>query len=258
MTPGFYGKLPSAGDFVGRGWSAALRDGLDTLVRSALGALTAEGKRLAEVMPLAPALALRARPSVVATTGFMGVIVPSTDRVGREFTLCLGFETASDHEDATAAVPVEAIAALHALAQRAVEHALGADALLDALVHSEFADGNALWRTQPLATGDDTLPRLDAAASLVWMPAPAGVVTPAVRALYAMLQASAAVYGARLNAAGQCDGYFAARHGAAAREVAAWFDGEWATRGWTVVATPAGVAPGDDEDSTRPALRAVP
>lgn len=257
MTPGFYGKLPSAGDFIGRGWSAGLRDGLDSLVRSGLGALTSEGKRLAEVLPHSPGVALVVRPGVVATSGFAGVLVPSTDRVGREFALCLGFETEVATEGNTGWLPAKVASTLYGLALRALDRASGADDLADAVGKTEFSERTSLWQEMRFVEGDDTLPRLNASAALLWMPAPAGLLAPAVRALCAMLQTSAAILGARLDAAGSCDGYFAARRAVAAAEVAAWFDGEWEARGWTVLAAPAAAAPVLDDDATRPQPRSA-
>ncbi|MFN7570262.1 MAG: type VI secretion system-associated protein TagF [Betaproteobacteria bacterium] len=251
MTPGFFGKLPSAGDFVGRGWSPGLRDGLDLLVRGALGALATEGKSLADVMPKAPGLALAVRPGVLAATGFTGVMVPSSDRVGREFELCVGFETTGAGAD-LGWLPASAVAVLHGLALRALHQVFSADDLADALEDIDCADRLAAGREAQLFGGDDTLPRLDASAALLWMPAPGGSLAPSIRALCAMLQTSVALLGERLDRAGRGDGYFAARRALAAREVAAWFDGEWTARGWTTLAGPAAV---HDDDPTRPLPR---
>jgi type VI secretion system ImpM family protein len=252
MTPGFYGKLPSAGDFVGRGWSPGLRDGLDLLVRSGLGAFATEGKSLTEVMPQAPALALAVRPGALAATGFAGVMVPSSDRVGREFALCVGFETTGAAAD-FGWLPASAVAVLHGLALRALDRVLSADDLVDALEGIDRADRFSRGHEAQVVGGDDTLPRLDPSAALLWMPAPGGDLASSVRALCAMLRTSAVLLGERLDVAGRCEGYFAARRVLTARELAAWFDGEWTARGWTTLAAPGGAAP--DDDPTRPPPR---
>lgn len=88
MPFGFYGKLPSQGDFVGRrlpwefneAWDQWMQEGVRT-AREQLGAgwLTAYLS--------APVWRFRLRPGLVGDSGWVGLWFASVDRVGRHFPL---------------------------------------------------------------------------------------------------------------------------------------------------------------------------
>lgn len=113
-TPGWFGKLPSLGDFASRRlpdifvrrWDRWLQRGLVT-ARSQLGEAW-QGTYL-----VAPILRFWLAPGVLGEHGWAGLMMPSVDRVGRHFPL-------------TIARPVEPLA--EALAARAWFRALDAAA----------------------------------------------------------------------------------------------------------------------------------
>ncbi len=88
MAFGFYGKLPSQGDFVGRrlpwefneAWDAWMQEGVRT-AREQLGA----GWLNAYLS--APVWRFRLAPGLIGDTGWVGLWFASVDRVGRHFPL---------------------------------------------------------------------------------------------------------------------------------------------------------------------------
>jgi type VI secretion system protein ImpM len=91
-TAGFYGKLPSEGDFVSRrlpweftsAWDAWLQQGLHAS-RAALG------PRWLELYLSAPVWRFQLAPGVCGPQGWRGLFFASVDRVGRYFPLTLAF-----------------------------------------------------------------------------------------------------------------------------------------------------------------------
>ena len=87
-VPGWYGKLPGLGDFVSRRlpqdfirtWDAWLQESL-------AGAQADLGDRWLECYLTAPIWRFVLLPGVVAQSGWAGIIMPSVDRVGRQFPL---------------------------------------------------------------------------------------------------------------------------------------------------------------------------
>ena len=166
----WYGKLPTRGDFVGRGlpprwrsdWDAWLQRGI------ALAATTLDDAALRERLgAFAPwrYLALPAPGEV-----WCGIIVPSHDRVGRAFPLTLAERfaaPASPHESAAR------LASLLDAAARGPEALEAAIAALPPRSEQEFKPAQA-WPPQPaslwwpLAAAHDFLPR-----AAVWPPEPA-------------------------------------------------------------------------------------
>jgi type VI secretion system protein ImpM len=165
----WYGKLPTRGDFVGRGlpprwrsdWDGWLQRGL------ALAATTLDGAALRErLRAFAPwrYLALPAPGEI-----WCGIVVPSHDRVGRAFPLTLAERLTEP------ASPDESAARLASLLGAAAEGPEALEAAIAALpprVGQEFQPTEAwppepasLW--WPLAAAHDGLPRMAA-----WPPEP--------------------------------------------------------------------------------------
>jgi type VI secretion system protein ImpM len=100
-VPGWYGKLPSLGDFAHRRlpldfigtWDAWLQDRIPT-ARAAFGESWLDGYLTA---PIWRFLLL---PGLVGASGWAGVLMPSVDRVGRHFPLTVAAELPSDSEAA--------------------------------------------------------------------------------------------------------------------------------------------------------------
>ena len=94
--PGWYGKLPSLGDFVSRRlppdfiqiWDAWLQDRLQT-TRTFFG----DGWR--ECYLTAPIWRFLLLGGVVGQSGWAGILMPSVDRVGRHFPLTVAVELSS-------------------------------------------------------------------------------------------------------------------------------------------------------------------
>jgi len=91
---GWYGKAPGRGDFIRRGLTpgfVAVWDAwMQRLIRTARDAL---GPRWREGYFTAPIRRFALSPGLCGPRGAVGVMMPSVDRVGRMFPLCLAAET---------------------------------------------------------------------------------------------------------------------------------------------------------------------
>jgi type VI secretion system protein ImpM len=89
---GFYGKLPSEGDFVTRrlpwGFTTAWDDWLQQGMQASRAAL---GERWLELYLSAPIWRFQVAPGVCGPVGWRGLFFASVDRVGRYFPLTLAF-----------------------------------------------------------------------------------------------------------------------------------------------------------------------
>lgn len=87
-VPGFYGKLPSLGDFVSRRLPSEFIHAWDAWLQQSLAASQADlGERWLECYLTAPIWRFVLLPGLVAECGWAGVMMPSVDRVGRQFPL---------------------------------------------------------------------------------------------------------------------------------------------------------------------------
>lgn len=92
MTAGFgaYGKVPAHGDFLRLDLSAGfIRAWDDWLQRAVVAVRSALGERWAECYYAAPIWRFSLPPGLAGETGMSGVMMPSVDRVGREYPLVL-------------------------------------------------------------------------------------------------------------------------------------------------------------------------
>lgn len=86
MAVGFYGKLPSRADFVGKGLPESFLSPMDAWLRAALAeARAALGSRWNEVFLSAPVWRFALAAGLAGPAPVAGVLVPSIDRSGREF-----------------------------------------------------------------------------------------------------------------------------------------------------------------------------
>src|SRR5690606_10627892 len=86
--PGFYGKLPSRGDFVSRRLAQDFVGHWDAWLQQGLAASQAAlGERWLDVYLTSPIWRFAVAPGLIAEAGYVGVLVPSVDRVGRYFPL---------------------------------------------------------------------------------------------------------------------------------------------------------------------------
>ena len=88
LVTGFYGKLPSHGDFIGRGLPDEFVGPWDRWLQNALADLRGEYGRVSDDAYLAgPSWRFVLGRGVAGRRIWVGVIIPSTDRVGRQFPL---------------------------------------------------------------------------------------------------------------------------------------------------------------------------
>ena len=139
--PGWYGKLPSLGDFASRRlpvefvkpWDAWLQDVMPA-ARSALG-----GSWLDSYLTM-PIWRFAFLPGLVGQSGWAGVLMPSVDRVGRHFPLAIAMALPS--YTATAYVVFECadwFAGLEDAALTVLDPTRGVDDLDGALAQSVLA-----------------------------------------------------------------------------------------------------------------------
>jgi type VI secretion system protein ImpM len=87
---GFYGKLPSLGDFVNRRLPAQLVQPWDLWLRECLAASQSQlGKAWLDTYLTSPLWRFVLAPGIGGQTGWAGILMPSVDRVGRYFPLTL-------------------------------------------------------------------------------------------------------------------------------------------------------------------------
>jgi type VI secretion system protein ImpM len=184
QAAGWYGKLPSRGDFVGRGlprawfrlWEDWLQRGL-ARATAELGATTVR-ERLLE-MPPWQFIVLASAP---AQPVWCGIVLASADRIGRAFPMLV-----AEAFDA-AAVDAACLTQLHDRALGLRDWALAAAKTASP---KEFEAGLVAraaspWRSVPAAAagGGETLGALRSAcpnaASFWWCAAPADIMVPPV------------------------------------------------------------------------------
>jgi type VI secretion system protein ImpM len=104
MQVGFYGKLPSHGDFLRRRVSDAFVDAWDAWLRECLAASrTALGDRWLNVYLTSPAWRFVCASGACGPAPVIGLVAPSVDQVGRYFPLTLVAELPGDASLVTAA-----------------------------------------------------------------------------------------------------------------------------------------------------------
>lgn len=260
-TVGLFGKMPSTGDFVSRGFSGELRDGLDHLLQAALMSVASDGLDLRQVMASAPPLMVVLRPGAVCAPGFFGLIFPSCDRVGRVFPLCVGLEMEAGGPRMPLAWPSGGLArALCQWVSNAIQAGDGPDELMARLplvpdwarlgeIDAPFSD-----------VSDETVPGLSVDASHFWFEGPETSMAVASRAVCSRLPWVVEMLGVIVGADGMLRAFFGSRSLLSWSCLAALFDARWDHWGWVTQ----GVAPAfpplekpDDEDTTRPHIRVI-
>lgn len=230
---GLFGKLPAVGDFVSRGLSPALCEGLDQLLQAALVAATSEGADARQVMEQAAPLMVSIRPGALCGTGFTGVWIPSRDRVGRVFPLCVGRETTSDQSQVPLLWPSPAVTRLLCAAVvKALQAQAGPDELMAALPPAPQWDGSSVEGIPFSDMGDETVPAVSSERRLFSVPGPESRMPLGNRALCSRLPWVVQMLGTRVAPDGSAERYFASRAVEAAGHYAALFDGRWERWQW--------------------------
>ncbi len=262
ITHGFFGKLPTMGDFVSRGWLTSSREGLDRLLVGAIAELLASSAAGKQAVAKSPWVVLSIRPGVIGDQGVVAVVLPSQDRVGRTFPLCAGVQWT---EDGQSGMGWPSLAYSRALIVRVLQ-CIDAQAEPDELLSEIVALGSPRQFRQTFVGlgGDETLPRLGAETRLLRVQGPLAEMSPAHAALCSMLNDASDVLGIRLDAQGEAQDFFVCRRVESGAALASMFDGRWIERGWTSYDAPdlssaQRPAPVEniDDDATQPRHRAI-
>lgn len=230
---GLFGKLPTVGDFVSRGLSPALCERLDQLLQAALVAATRDGADARQVMAQAAPLMVSIRPGALCGTGFTGVWIPSRDRVGRVFPLCVGRETSQDQSQVPLLWPSPALTRLLCTAVvKALQVQAGPDELIAALPAGAQWDAAAVEGIPFSDMGDETVPAVSSESRLFAIAGPEPGMPLGNRALCSRLPWIVQMLGTRVAPDGSAERYFASRAIEAAEHYAALFDGRWTQWQW--------------------------
>lgn len=90
VSPGFYGKLPSVGDFIFRRLPASFVSPWDSWLQNALSVSQSElGDQWLEIYLTSPIWRFALSPGACGNLAWAGVLMPSVDSVGRYFPLTL-------------------------------------------------------------------------------------------------------------------------------------------------------------------------
>ena len=140
-VPGWYGKLPGLGDFVTRRLPPEFVRPWDAWLQEGLAAAQADlGERWIDCYLTAPIWRFVLLPDVIESCGWAGIMMPSVDRVGRQFPLTVAI-TLPSYAAAAEAVFEEAgwFAGLEAEALAALDVTRDADDLERSLGKHPFA-----------------------------------------------------------------------------------------------------------------------
>jgi len=151
-VPGWYGKLPSLGDFASRRlpvefvkvWDAWLQE----VISASRDALAERWFDCYLTMPIWRFVLL---PGLVTDSGWAGVLMPSVDRVGRHFPLTVAVELASNTGAARALFEgAEWFAGLEDAALAVLDPTRNADDLDEALARSALTTPPAIEPDGPM------------------------------------------------------------------------------------------------------------
>ena len=143
--PGWYGKLPSLGDFASRRLPVEFVKAWDACLQEVIAASRdALGERWFDVYLTMPIWRFVFLPGLVTQSGWAGVLMPSVDRVGRQFPLTIAMELPSLATAAFATFEgADWFAGLEEAALAVLDPTRGVDDLDGALVQSVFPAGPA-------------------------------------------------------------------------------------------------------------------
>jgi len=129
--PGYYGKLPAHGDFLARRVPQAVKAAWDGWLEPALHqAQAALGPEWDEIYLTSPIWRFVLAPDLAGPEALIGVMMPSVDRVGRQFPLSLMIAVASGPGAfAWAGAAADWLARAEFAALDALRHGLDSDAL---------------------------------------------------------------------------------------------------------------------------------
>lgn len=135
VSTGAYGKMPSLGDFFRIGLDPGFVEPWDAWLQSVVAAARdALGERWTDCYMSAPIWRFTLAPGLAGAAGMTGVLMPSVDRVGRQFPLTLAAPAPADAAPADLHLSRDAaFAALEDIALDALDEAMTRDALAERL-----------------------------------------------------------------------------------------------------------------------------
>lgn len=135
--PGWYGKMPSLGDFVSRRLPDEFIRQWDDWLQGCMACVRAElGSDWLPRYLVAPVRRFWLAPGLVSASGWVGVLMPSVDGVGRYFPLTIAAAvTPVEHSLAAALAAREWYRAIDATARMVLDVSFGVDDLEDELAH---------------------------------------------------------------------------------------------------------------------------
>lgn len=216
FSPGWYGKVPAAGDFIARRVPASFREPWDRWLQGAMaGSREALGAGWVDAFLSMPAWRFVLSPGIVSRNAWAGLVAPSVDSVGRCFPLTIASELPEGRLDVVATVLAATpwFDAMEAIALAALTDGADPARVDEAIGRHAF---RATW-LQPPADTDATVP--------------AGAPMPKARWASPGLGATRAAWLAEASERGErC----LALSGAlpAPRLYCAMMDGRWAAHGW--------------------------
>ena len=170
MSVGFFGKMPGHGDFVERGLPAAFKDVWDEWLQHGIAASRASlGDAWLDAYLTSPIWRFALAPGLCGETGWIGLMLPSVDRVGRYFPLTIAASTESE------SVPLQMLVAAASWHDAVQEAALGA--LQDDTVDADALEAGIRARSESLL-GQPSIfcqksardPRESLHAHALWLP----------------------------------------------------------------------------------------
>ncbi len=240
-TLGLFGKLPAVGDFVSRGFSNELQGALDSLLQSALMSSYAEGANRESLEASSLPVVINIRPGSLGKNGFMGCIVPSCDRVGRFFPLCVGLETDPRPSGPMGLSPLSWVSLslgsqLCQLALEAQTQGAGPDELLARIPAPAVFDRLAATDRPFSTTLDLTVPAFPVSTSQFAFQGPESRMALPELAMCTRLPLMVEALGGVITVGTHFDLFFATRSLLTWSSFAALFDGRWQHWGWRLQA----------------------
>lgn len=248
-APGLYGKVPARGDFVSRRLDSDFIEGWDAWLQRAVSeSREALGARWLECFLSAPVWRFVVPAGMFSKAGWIGILLPSVDRVGRYFPLTIAAPVHEDNLDVPSTLS-KALPWLDSIDTVALE-ALAPELDLDAFDRRLAELPLPAEVPVVLPVSDDTVPLGASQATFqAWQFAPQAPDTAFHQALQdgsLGLRTSSALWMTRggetlAPCLAVCGGLITGGH------FCAMLDGRWSDHSWSVGAKPAAPPPGSTQ-----------
>jgi type VI secretion system protein ImpM len=161
MAVGFYGKLPSHGDFVSRSVTGEFIDRWDSWLQGGVSQSRLDlGESWLDLFLTSPVWRFALQAGVVGSAAFAGILLPSVDRVGRYFPLTIVSELPPcAHPQIVSVAAAGWFDWVEAVARRALEEEIvDLDSLLRDLLASEQMLSEERLSSQPVSLAGGAFP----------------------------------------------------------------------------------------------------